>query len=332
MKPQAECLSRRTPLDFARGERQGNEMTRHILSSFFIIALAALSSPAFAELPAPVRAMVDAAIASGDPTKVDAVISVAKETNPGDVAELDALKAGFDARQKELAQAKAAEQQAKLHHGGLFDNWSGSGQIGASRATGNSNDIGLSLALALERKGQRWQHKFKATADFQRSNGTTTREQYLVSYQPRYSLGESFYAFAIGQWERDRFQGFSSRISASGGFGYHLIDRDNMHLSVQAGPAWRRTSFVAGGSESHLTAMGELDFDWQLAKHLTLTQVLSAYLDSGTTTVTLTTGLEAAINGALKARFSYEVNYDDGAPPGAVKTDTLSRVTLVYGF
>jgi putative salt-induced outer membrane protein len=294
--------------------------------------LAALASPALAELPPPVRAMVDAAIASGDKAKVDAVISVARETNPGDAAELDALKAGFDAKQKELAQAKAAEQQAKLDHGGVFDNWSGSGQIGLSRATGNSDDIGLSLALALDRKGVRWQHKFKATADFQRSNGTTTREQFLVSYQPRFSLGDNFYAYAIAQWERDRFQGFSSRVSLSGGFGYHLIDRDNMHLSLQAGPAWRRTSFVAGGSDDHLSAMGELDFDWKLARNLNLTQALSTYLDSGTTTITSTTGLEAAINGSLKARFSYEVNYDAGAPPGAVKTDTLSRMTLVYGF
>ena len=260
------------------------------------------------------------------------MISVAKETNPDDVAELDALQAGFEAKQQQLAQQQAAEQQAKLKHAGLFHNWSGSGQVGASRSTGNSSDIGLSLALALDRKGLNWQHKFKATADFQRSSGVTTREQFLVSYQPRYSLGENFYAFAIGQWERDRFQGFSSRVSASGGFGYHLIDRDNMHLSVQAGPAWRKTWFVVGGTDSHLSAMGELDFDWQLAKNLELTQTLSTYLDSGTSTVTSTTGLQAAINGSLKARFSYEVNYNDGAPPGAVKTDTLSRATLVYGF
>ena len=241
--------------------------------------LAALSAPAFAELPPPVRAMVDAAIASGEKAKVDAVISVAKQTNPDDVAELDALKAGFDAKQRELAEAKAAAQKEKLSHAGVFDNWSGSGQVGASRSTGNSSDIGLSLALALQRKGIHWQHKFKATADFQRSNGATTREQFLVSYQPRYSLGDKFYAFAIAQWERDRFQGFSSRISASGGFGYHLIDRDNMHLSVQAGPAWRRTLYVADGSDDHLSVMGELDFDWKMAKNLTLTQALSTYLD-----------------------------------------------------
>jgi len=34
----------------------------------------------------------------------------------------------------------------------------------------------------------------------------------------------------------------------------------------------------------------------------------------------------------LSARFSYAVEYDSNPPPGAVQTDTLSRVTLIYDF
>ena len=40
----------------------------------------------------------------------------------------------------------------------------------------------------------------------------------------------------------------------------------------------------------------------------------------------------AAIARKLKARFSYAVEYDSNPAPGAVQTDTLSRVTLIYDF
>jgi len=59
---------------------------------FAVIAAALISSPAMAQLPDPVRAMIDAAIASGDADQVKTVIGLAKQTNPDDVAEIDALR------------------------------------------------------------------------------------------------------------------------------------------------------------------------------------------------------------------------------------------------
>ncbi len=51
-----------------------------------------LSAPAHAELPDPVKAMIEAAIATGDKDKVATVVEFAKQTNPDDVAEIDALQ------------------------------------------------------------------------------------------------------------------------------------------------------------------------------------------------------------------------------------------------
>lgn len=59
-------------------------------------ALFAASTASLAEIPEPVRAMIDAAIASGDEAKVRTVIGLARETNPDDAAELDALLADYE--------------------------------------------------------------------------------------------------------------------------------------------------------------------------------------------------------------------------------------------
>lgn len=299
-------------------------------------------SAAHAALPEPVRRMVEAAIASGDPARVEAVVAVAKETNPDDAAEIEAMQADFLAEQQRMAEAAAEAEREAIRSAGLFGNWSGRGEIGASRSTGNTENLGLAVGLKLERKGVDWQHLLKASADLQRSSGVTTREKYVASYEPRYNLGARSFAFAVAQFERNPFQGFKGRYAVSGGIGYRVFDRETLKLSVKAGPAWRRTVLAGGGSEESLAALAGFDFDWGISERLKLTQDMNmlanaagsgtVIIDANNTSINLVTGLEAKVSDRLSTRLSYSIDYDSDPPEGAVKTDTLSRVTLVYGF
>jgi putative salt-induced outer membrane protein len=298
--------------------------------------------PALAALPEPVRAMIDAAIATGDEAKVRTVVDLAKQTNPDDVAEIDLILTGFETQ---LAEAKAAEAAAKVERirtAGLFENWSGKGEFGAFRATGNSSNTGITTGLTVQREGIDWKHKLTARVDYQRANGVTTREQFLARYEPNINISDNFYVYALAQYERDRFQGFSGRYAVSGGIGYQALDKDDIQLSVKAGPAYRVTEFIDGRSESRIAGLVGLDFDWSITDRLKLTQDTNAVaetggsavaiIDSNNTTIDLVTGLNAKINSSLSARFSYAIEYDSNPPPGAVQTDTLSRVTLIYDF
>lgn len=311
-------------------------------ASVFALVLIACAAPAAAELPQPVRAMIDAAIATGDARTVEAVVGVARQTNPDDTAEIDALLNGFAASQAEAAAAREAARVEALRTAGLFQNWSGRGQIGAFLSTGNSDMTGVAVAVALQRTGIDWEHRLRATADYQRSNGRTSREQYLVAWEPRVQIGKDLFTFGLAQYESDRFQGFSSRYSLSGGLGWKVIDSSSAQLSVKAGPAWRQVDYVDGSGYSSFGALAGADFSWQLAKPLRLTQnadlVTDAggsavtYIDSNNVSIVATTGLEAAISSRLTTRLSYTIDYDSNPPPRAVSTDTLSRFTLVYAF
>jgi putative salt-induced outer membrane protein len=305
-----------------------------------LIALAA--TPASAGLPEPVRAMIEAAIATGDEAKVRAVVEAARATNPDEHEAIDAMFADFQEakreRERELAQARREE----ILHAGLFDRWEGSGQIGAFQSSGNNDNAGVTAALELQRFGIDWRHKLRTTLDYQRTNDTTTREQYFVSYEPRFDINPGLFAFALAQWERDRFQGFYGRYAVSAGLGYQVLARDNIQLSLKAGPAYRFTEFANGRSEESLAALAGIDFDWQLSDTIKLTQdtdfvaegggSATAIIDAQTTTLNLVTGVEADLIDWLTARLSYAVEYDSNPPPGAVSTDTLTRFTLVYDF
>ena len=297
---------------------------------------------ALAELPEPVRAMIDAAIATGDEGKVRIVIELARATNPADTDEIDAIAAAFESAMAARRTAKAKAKEEAIRTAGLFENWSGKGEFGAFRATGNSSNTGITTGLTVDRQGIAWRHRLTGRVDYQRANGVTTREQFLARYEPNVNVSERFYAYALAQYERDRFQGFSGRYAVSGGSGYQALKADDVQLSVKAGPAYRVTEFVDGRSESRIAGLIGLDFDWAITDRLKLTQDTSAVaeaggsavaiIDSRNTSLDLITGLDAKINSSLSARFSYAVEYDSNPPPGAVQTDTLSRITLIYDF
>lgn len=317
-------------------------MVRRALRMAGLAGVLLAAQPALAELPQPVRAMIEAAIATGDEGKVRTVAEIARTTNPDDTAAIDALIADFTAS---LAARKAAEAEARhiaLREASLLENWSGRGELGGFRATGNSSNTGFTAGLTLERQGIAWRHRLTGRADYQRANGVTTREQFLGRYEPNINVSDRFYIYALAQYERDRFQGFSGRYALSGGMGYQAIKADALQLSLKAGPAYRVTQFVDGREESRIAGLLALDFDWQITERLKLTQDTNAVaetggtavaiIDSRNTSIDLTTGLDATIAKSLKARLSYAVEYDSNPPPGAVQTDTLSRVTLIYDF
>lgn len=301
-----------------------------------------MAVPAHAEIPPPVQAMVDAALATDDAGKVQTVIDLAIQTNPGAEGELRQILAQYRAHKAAQAALAAVDKEQKIREAGLIDLWSGKGQIGAFQSSGNSNDAGISASLDLTRSGIDWRHQLRARADYQRSNGRTSREQYVFVYEPQYRISPSLFTYALAQYEHDRFQGYTGRYSLSGGIGYDILKKSSVSLSAKLGPAFRRTEFTDGTSANNLGGLLGLDFDWKLSKALTLTQDTNLIADSGTraaiiidsgnTSIVVVTGLEAKISDRLTTRVSYTLEYDSNPPVGAVSTDTLSRFTLVYGF
>lgn len=316
-------------------------MKRTILAAI-ATALAFNSQIAKADVPEPVRAMIDAAIAKGDAGAVRTVLDLARATNPDDVDELNAIQAEFEAAEAQKAAEAAAHKEAKIRKAGLFDYWSGRGELGGFRATGNSSNSGVTASLALKRKGIDWTHKLRGRADYQRNNGVTSREQFFASYEPNYNVSDRVFLYGLAQYERNRFQGFSGRYAVSGGVGYQVIDQQDMQLSVKAGPAYRVTQFVNGSSENRLAALVGVDFDWTITDRLKLTHDTNAVTETGTsaqvivdssnTSVNLVTGLNAKISDRVSARLSYAIEYDSNPPANAVRTDTLSRATIIYDF
>jgi len=282
--------------------------------------------------PDPVGNMLAAAIASAKDADVEAVAKLAKETNPENAAEIEERLIAYRAERKRLRDEAAAAERAKLAAAKFWQNWKGEGQIGASQSSGNTNSVGLSAGVALARKGIDWTYRFRAQADYQRTNGKTSVERYLTELEPQYRIDDRTFAYGLTRWEHDRILGYDTRWNLSGGLGYKVVDSKKMTLSLKGGPAFRQTDFVNGGDDTELTALAGLDFGWQLSPTLRLTQVASTIIGEANSSTSSQTALNAKLTGALSARIAYSAQIDTSPPPGIEKVDTQTRFTLVYGF
>ncbi len=280
--------------------------------------------------PAPVTAMLEAAAATGSAETLKTVADLAKKTNPASRAEIDAQVAALKAKQ---AQARVD----KINHQTLLQAISGEVQVGFSNSSGDSNTINLALGLKLSAETRRWKQTFAATGDFERENGVTSREEETVAYQARYKLSPRFYALGALSWDRDPFDGYTSRGSLSVGLGYMIINRPTLTLSLDGGPAVRRIDYVATASVPATTqtsgaARAAAVLTWTIAPKTVFSQDVVAFAQPGDSTVISLTSLSANLAGSLSARLSFKLQHDTRLPPGFDHTDTLSRVTLVYGF
>lgn len=235
--------------------------------------------------------------------------------------------------------------QARLPAGGQQDparSWaallegrmkvSGEGELGAFRSTGSNPGTGFVGRLTVITEGGRWRIATSGRIDYQKTLNEVTRNQIRLTLEPNYKFDEHGYIFGLGQYERDRFQGFTDRYSLSAGLGYNLLDRDGRKLTIKAGPAMRVTQPVDGPTERTLSAVALADLKLKLTPTLSYSQEVSTYFDAVRRTYYTLAAVDSQLSGKLKARLSYTLQHETGSGDVRKLTDTTSRLTLLYGF
>jgi len=299
--------------------------TRTAFTALGALTLAGGASPALADLPPPVRAMLDAAIASGNDADIAAVARTAKTLHPEDATQIDAIVSAHG-----LTKAEAVLEEKM--QAGFLDGWRGSGELGGFITTGNTDSSGLSAGLTVTKEGIRLRHNVRVAVDYQRSGGVTTRDNWLARYEPNFQLSDGFYLYGLTMYEKDRFQGFADRVTVSGGFGYQLFATPKATLDVKGGPAWRTTNWIGEPDSSELQWLGGADLVWHLTPAIDFTNNAQALWGPENNTYSNTASFTAKISRALSARLSYGVRHETNPPTDAERTDTVTRATLVYGF
>jgi putative salt-induced outer membrane protein len=276
-------------------------------------------------IPAPVKAMLDAAMASGNEGDVATIVKYARNAAPESAETIARIAADWRTERRMAA-------QRKLREADFLDLVKGRAELGAYVTTGNSNNIGVTASLELRREAIAWRHKLRLQADYQKSLGIVTREHYLAAYEPNWKFDDRAYMYGAAQFESDRLLGYFERYSVSTGAGYSALKRPGLRLDLELGPAFRHTRFTDDKIESNVAARGSFDLDWKVTPGITLRQNASAYVQSANSTVSSKSALLARLIGPLSAQLSYTLQYESMPPAGRRTTDTTSRAALVVDF
>ncbi|UAK26210.1 DUF481 domain-containing protein [Sphingomonas nostoxanthinifaciens] len=277
-------------------------------------------------------AMIAAAYRSGDDATINAVVGVAKATFPDRAAEIDRLAAGDAAILASARKEENERQQARIASARFFEIWKGELEFGASRSTGSTQQLGIYASAKLNREGLNWIQKFSGRLDYQQTDHVTTTERVVALYQPDYKINDKLYVYGLGQYEHDRFLGYNHRFTGGTGVGYTVFNRGDLKLQVEGGPAVRQTDYTDLANRTTLAGRAAMSARVAITPTLVFSQDAALFFEARDTTASATTSLDTKLIGALKARLSYNVQFEQNAPQGGHELDTISRATLVYSF
>jgi putative salt-induced outer membrane protein len=209
--------------------------------------------------------------------------------------------------------------------------WTGKGELGASFASGNSENESANAALEVKNAYDQWTHTLGFAGNYGNDGTLTTAQRWEVRGQSDYTFNERAYAFGAGRYEDDRFSAYDYQASISGGLGYRIIDDERTKFWVQGGPGYRFAELRdTGESEDGLIFRGDAGFEHQLTETTRIVDRFLVETGSDNTYLQNDLGLEVAIKGALALRLGYQVRHNTDVPAGTEKTDTLTTVGLIY--
>jgi len=231
--------------------------------------------------------------------------------------------------------AMAAEEKEKEKK----SPWTSTAELGYVVTSGNSETSTINAKIDATHEKESWRHNVHAesfassTTDKTTNIETRSAERYQLSGKSDYKFNETDYAFALLNYDKDRFSGYQYQASVSLGYGRRLLNEKDMTFDAEVGPGMR-TIKVDGAQDSESEGLLRLaiKYVWKVSDNSTFTEDLSSDFASDLTVTKSITALTANINSSLAMKLSLTTKNNSVVPAGSKKTDTETAVTLVYSF
>src|SRR5210317_1244611 len=151
-----------------------------------------------------------------------------------------------------------AEEEVKL-------GWSGVGELGYVKTTGNTDSSALNGRLEFIRQTEKWRYRFLGTVLSTSEDGTKDNERYTAEAQADRKLGAKGYVFGVYRYDADKFGSYDPSQTFTVGYGRELMKSEKHVLKGEIGAGYRSLEErVSGESESDAIVRFLLDDAWQV--------------------------------------------------------------------
>ena len=215
----------------------------------------------------------------------------------------------------------------------MASEWKGEGELGYTTTSGNSDSESLNTKLSVSKEKNKWRHKASIEALKSSTDNVTSADRFVFTEKTEYLFGEKTYSFVSLRYEDDEFTGFVYQSSVSLGIGSRFIESDTHVLDASAGLGFRRTKDVLT-MLIHEDAILKLEanYKYTVSDNAILSEDVLVESGSENTHSESVTALKTKINGNLSSKISYAVKRNSNVPVGTKNTDTVTTVSLIYGF
>lgn len=210
--------------------------------------------------------------------------------------------------------------------------WSGEVELGYVATSGNTETQTLNFKAGLGYKKGKWTHGLSVSALSTKDEDRVSAEKYTAAAKTDWLISTKSYLWGTVDYEKDRFSGYSYRLSEALGYGYHLIDADTYKLDFEAGPGARQSELDDGTTEHEFVGRARGYFKWILGESASLSETVTATIGDKSTVVTSVTALTASLTNSLAMKASFTAKHTTEVPVGTEETDTETALTLVYKF
>jgi putative salt-induced outer membrane protein len=213
--------------------------------------------------------------------------------------------------------------------------WNAEIALGGSLATGNTDRQALDLETKFKHRTEHREDRFRFLGDLAREKNVTTAERIEVGAQTNYDISkDKLYVLAFAQYDRDRFSGFRYEAEFGPGVGYRLVYTERLKISLEISPGYRHSEVrLTGRNDDNIFIRGTSAVEYKLSDNAKLANEFFVSGDSDRVKIENTFSVTSTLIRNLAARISLNVRNNSNPPvAGVKKTDTLSKVSLVYTF
>ena len=208
-------------------------------------------------------------------------------------------------------------------------------EFGYYGSTGNSEESSVHGEYSIIYDETPWKLSGKLSAYTSKKDGKTNSERYEADANGYYYFKPELFFSLETSALRNTFEGYDQQYNLSPGIGITLFKSKKQQLDIIPSYLYRRNNYTTQPSEDLHYGRLKGDYTYNLSASNTLSATLYAidnlkiakdYEFDAKFTLTL------AIIEKLSLQLSYEIKYDNLPPQGKKKTDTYTKIGVVYNF
>jgi len=211
--------------------------------------------------------------------------------------------------------------------------FTGEGELGITNTSGNTENQNVIARLGLEYHKFSWIHKANLEVLRSETQSEITAERYEALLQSDYFLSQLDYLFTKLRYENDRFTGYDHQGVLAVGYGRKLINTDNRRLRLTGAVGIKQSQLETSDDvERGGVAILGLEYNHKIEPYSEFFQTFRVEIGSDNTYGKSESGFKANIMENLALKLSLSITHNTDVPLDIKNTDTISAVTLVYGF